>query len=341
MRKIKRFNIRKTAKISMFIIFIMSISFYITCSYYLNLENINIKNVDLKKIAQLKTLKDILLVIISICGTNFVLSAIIEVDSKNSLVSDIICNDVIASPEFYENMNDNNKHKVYKALERNIFVDHVITTEIFSNIRKKLNEIMNDYYFESSEYVITCDVQNGFIEKEITKRISIKSYEDSYTIKDFCVGFVNSKKIQGVETYKLLYLEIDGNEIDLSKYVKQVSSKISNLDEQNEYDVNKTYVYNKPLKISNKKSTIIVVKCKTRTTSDDVNSTFRVTKPCKSFSLNYSINQSDKYRLAVDAFGFLDDADDSTNNSNKAIVNIKFKDWIFKYDGVIVSIIEK
>lgn len=101
------------------------------------------------------------------------------------------------------------------------------------------------------------------------------------------------------------------------------------------------YIYNKSLTIRNDKETILTVKCKTRTAIDDKSSTFRVIKPCRNFSLVYSITQHEKYRIGVDAFGFLDDADDSANNTSRSNVNITFNDWIFEYDGVVVVILDK
>lgn len=341
MKKIKKFKISRGITICMIILVVILSIAYGACSYYLNLDDISISKNNIKDIATLKTVQNILLTVVSIFSTNLILSALIEVHSKNALITEIINNDIIASPDFYNSMSNENKEKIYKALEKNLFTDRLITNEMFVNIRKKLNEIMDDYYFESCEYIIICNVKDDYIEKEITKKVSIRSYDNEFSIKDFCVGNVSSKTIQGVETFKLLSLIINNERINLDKYVKNIPGKISNLEDQNEYDINETYIYNKVLKIFNKKPTTIVVKSKTRTTIDDKNSTFRVTKPCKSFSLNYTVNQSDKYRLAVDAFGFLDDADDSTNSSAKSNINIKFKDWIFKYDGVVVSIIEK
>ncbi|MDO5151257.1 MAG: hypothetical protein Q4D76_17985, partial [Oscillospiraceae bacterium] len=151
----------------------------------------------------------------------------------------------------------------------------------------------------------------------------------------------SSKKIDGMDSYEIVSFEIDGKKVDLKQNVQKKSIRASNLDEQNEYDMNIQYVYNKMLKVEKSKPKTVVVKCKTRTARDDISSTFRVKKPCKNFSLVYSIKQHDKYRLGVDAFGFLDDADESANNISDSNINITFNDWIFKYDGVVVCILDK
>lgn len=341
-KKYNKFQIKKSSAWLICIILILSSVSYIACSYYLNLENIaSVNDLNLEKVAKLQTLKDILLVIISICGANFLLGVVVEVKSKNNFLTDIIVNDVISCPEFYELMDDKNKNNIYNALEKQLYFEYGTTHDMFKSIREKLNNTIDDYYFDSCEYIVSCNISGNYIEKEITKKVSIKSYSNTYTIKDFSVGNFTSKLIEGVESYKLINFEINGDSINLEKNITEQSNKMSNLDEQNEYNSNKTYIYNKPLKINNKTPTIILVKAKTRTTIDDKASTFRVTKPCKNFSLIYSIKQHEKYRLAVDAFGFLDDADDSVNNTSAANINIKFKDWIFKYDGVVVIILDK
>ena len=340
MKCFKKYKVKNGSLILMIILTIIFIVVYYICTFYINVEKIqsNATNVN---IPFMQTIKDILLVAISICGTNLLLNILIEVNSKNKIVTEIIESDVISSPKFYEHMDTIDKERMYNALEENLYFKYTRAHDMFINIREKLNDTIDDYYFEECSYVVSCNVCDAFIEKEITKKVTIKSFDKNFVIKDFGVGNFTSKTVEDIESYKLISIDIDGNKIDLDKDIHSISNKMSNLDEQNEYNTNKTYVYNKPLSIRNDKAISVVIKCKTRTTIDDKASTFRVTKPCKNFSLIYSIKQHDKYRLAVDAFGFLDDADDSTNNTSSSNVNITFRDWIFKNDGVVVVILDK
>lgn len=338
-KKLKKYKVSWRGTIFIIIIFIISAIFYCASTYYLNIETISVTDKNMEHIARLETIKDVLVVILSICGTNLLLNVLIEVHSKNAFLTEIVNNDIIACPEFYDNMSCENKEKVYKALDQNLNYEQM--QDMFANIKSKMNMLMHDYFFESCEYFVICDIYEDYIEKEITKKVVIKSHEETYMIKDFCVGNVSSKLINGKKTFELLSVKINDSNIDINTQFKRVTQKTGNLDEHNEYDTSESYIYKKVLKISHQHPTTITVKCKARTTIDDKLSSFRVTKPCKSFTLNYTINQADKYRLAVDAFGFLDDADDSTNNSSNASVNIRFKDWIFQYDGVVVVILDK
>lgn len=339
---IKKFKIKYNSILLIIILLIVSSVAYVLCTYYLNNFGLNASSeYIIDKIAKLQTLKDILLVIISVCGANLLLSLIIETKSKNSLVTEIMLNDVISSPDFYQKMDDDKKIKMFNALEEHLYFKYNINHIMFKNMRDKIINMVCDYYYESCSYIVTCSVYDTYIEKEITKKVSLKSYDKKYTIKDFSIGSCSSKKIDGLDPYNLISFEINGEEIDLNKYMAKKSIKVSNLNKQNEYNVNMEYIYNKPLIIKNNEETILTVKCKTRTAIDDKSSTFRVIKPCKKFSLVYSITQNEKYRIGVDAFGFLDDADGSANNTSHSNINITFNDWIFEYDGVVVVILDK
>ena len=336
---ITKYKIKSNSAWLILILLVVSGVAYIACTYYLNIFELNEYNIN--SIATLQTIKDVMLVIISISGTNLLLSLIVEIKSKNSLVTEIMLNDVISSPEFYQQMDNDKKLSMFNALEEHLYFKHNINHIMFKSMRNKIINMVCDYYYESCSYVVTCNVHDTYIEKEITKKVSLKSYDKSFTLKNFSIGSCSSKKIDGLDSYNLISFEIDNEEINLNKYVTQKLSKASNLDKQNEYDVNMEYIYNKSLTIRNDKETILTVKCKTRTAIDDKSSTFRVIKPCRNFSLVYSITQHEKYRIGVDAFGFLDDADDSANNTSRSNVNITFNDWIFEYDGVVVVILDK
>lgn len=343
MEYIKKYKMKNGTFISMLILAIICFITCILCSYCLNIDEEGLKqltNININ-VAIVKTIKDTLVIILSIVGTNLLLSLLIDIDSKNQIITDVIQNDVISSPEFYKLMDDDNKKKMLDALEQHLYFKHNLTQSMFDSIRKKIINMACDYYYESCDYIISCNVYDTYIEKEITRKVSLKSFNDNYEIHNFSVGNCSSKEIEGVDAYILVSLEIDGRKIDIKKDVVEINTEIGNLDEQNEYNIKNTYIYNKPLNIYKDKETIVTVKCKTRTAIDDKSSTFRVVKPCKNFSLNYSIKQHEKYRLAVDAFGFLDNADSSANNTSYSDVNITFRDWIFKYDGVVIIILDK
>ncbi len=342
MKFLNKFILKRSTFISMIILTILCLLFCIICSYYLNIDTQNNDNVLDISITTLKTIKDILIILTTILGTNLFMSLLIDVRSKNQIVTDIIENDVIASPEFYEKMSEENKLKMCNALERKLHYKYIKEQEIFNEIREKLKGNIDAYYYESCEYVVSCNIYDTYIEKQITRKVAIKSFDSNYTIKGFSISKISSKSINGIEPFKLELFKINDKKVDLEHDVElKPCEEADNLDEQNEYDINNRYIYKKPINIFSDEETTITVKCISRTSIDDKGASFRVAKPCHNFSLIYTLQQYDKYRLSVHAFGFLDDADDSANNSSKSNINITFDNWIFENDGVVVIILDK
>lgn len=341
-KKVDKYEINKGTVVTMIILVTISFLVLILLSYYINLENtLPIEEIDRNKLVVFQTLREVCVALASICGFNLLASAIIEVKSKNKYISEIIVEDVISAPEFYSNLPIAEKKEIYGALERALYFNSEKAQEIFNGIREKLSKEVDQYYFEECNYVVSCKICDTCIEKTVTKKIKIRSYKNEYKIENFCVGNYVGKSIDGMISYELKELSVNGNVLDLAKDIRYEDLKMNNLDKQNKYDSGKTIIYNGALLVTNDCDTIVEIKSVSRTKLDDRISTFRVIKPCRKFSLIYSLETHDNYRISVDAFGFLDDADESTNNEATDNVNIIFNDWIFKYDGVVVTILDK
>lgn len=339
---IQKFFIKKSSVCLCIILVFVCAIVYILCSYYLNLKNIlPTDSVDVMKIAALQTIKEVLLIIISLFGANLFLNLLIECKAQNALVTDIIMNDVIATPEFYSTLSEAKQKSMYNALERTLYFKYDISHNMYQDIRDKLLTNINDYYFCKCHFAVSCNVFDSYIEKEVTRSLSLKSYEDAYIIHNYGFGQFTSKTVSGLKSCEIKSVEINGQQVPHTDYTMTSGARIHNLAEQNQYDCSIEYIYNKPITINSKTETLLCVKYVTRTSKDDRISTFRVAKPCKNFSLTYSVKQHEKYRIAVDAFGFLDNADDSANDASDSNVNICFSDWIFKYDGVTVALLDK
>lgn len=340
--EIKKYGVNQGSMITMIILVVISSLSIVILSYYINIENtLPIEDIDTNRLVVFESLREVCVVLASICGCNLLVSTIIEVKSKNKYISQIIKDDVISAPEFYENMELKDKEKVYEALERSLYFNTKGTQDMFNSIRTKLSTQIDDYYYEECSYAVTCKVEKEYIEKTTIKKIKLRSYEEKFVVDKLEIGNYVGKSISGMKTYELKEFKINGNTMDLTRDIAYVDYEMNNLDEQNEYDTAKTIVYNSSLTLSNAESTTVRIKVVSRTKLDDRISTFRVIKPCKHFSLVYSIENNENYRISVDAFGFLDDADESTNNESKNTINITFDDWIFKYDGVVVTILDK
>lgn len=294
-----------------------------------------------EKIAIYKTIKDVLLVIVSVTGVNLFSSILIENNCKNNYLSNIMNNDIISSPEFYNNMSEINKTKVCDALGRSLFFNYEITHEMYKCIRNKLKENLGEYYYTKCSYTVTCNIYDNYIEKEVTRTTRIRSYENVQKQKRFHISSFGSKKIDGFKQYEIKSLEINGQKINKDDIDEIITKNQGNLDEQNGYKYFVEYAYKRDLCLNQHQDTVITLKYITRTTNDDRMSTFRVGCPCKNFNLVYTIQQPEKYRIAVSAYGFLDDADNSNNTSSQSDITITFNDWIYKFDGVTVVMFDK
>lgn len=334
--KIEKFKIKKSSICLLVILSVIGIFFYAGCSYNLNVNESLSKNHE----AILETLLNISTILISVCGINLLFSIIIEVKSKNALINEIIANDVISSPEFYGNMEDEKKLAMYNALESSLFSKYNTVQDMYKSLRQKLQDNISDYYYNECSYSVTCSIQNSFIEKKVSSCIKLRSFEKKKALKDFVLGSFVSKKINGFESCEIDSIKINGNALSDKDY-KKVYAEINNLNKQNAYDESIKYIYSHKLNLTDDKDTEISMHYVTRTATDDITSTFRVRCPCKNFSLFYEIKEHDDFRIVCNAYGFLDDADNSTNNQENSNITIKFSDWIFNYDGVTVIILRK
>jgi len=320
---------------------IICIIFIIICSYLLNIEREELSKITKINPIIINTLKDLLVVIASILGTNLLINGIIEVKSKNQLLTDIIANDIIASPNFYTYMDTVNQLKMCQALEKNLFFqNNTIKQDMSTEVRQKILDIKDPYYFEECDFIVTSTIYDKYIEEDVTKKIVIKSYGDSCHIENYPISNYSSKTTDVFVPFELLSVNINGKEINIENDIKQITSCKNSFDEQNKFNSNIRYVYNKKILINNKDGVNIILKYKTRTTIDDRLTVFRVGKPCKRFSLIYNLTPDEKYRLAINAFGFFDDGSATINDDSNYHTNIEFSNWIFTYDGVVIMILD-
>lgn len=334
---LKQYQIKKAAMIMLIISVIISSICYIICLYYLNFTELTSEISEIR-LAILKTVKDVLLACTSIFGGTLLVNVLVEKTSKNQFLAEIMNNDVVASPVFYQSMDKDIQENMYSALEESLYFPTKVQKEIYDYARTMLGSMPTDYYYEECSYAVTCKVYSDYIEKHITRTFKVRSYDGQRKIKEFVVSNFHAKQVSGLESFDLRAFKIDG--ADFKHKVKQVSATSDQLDRQNNYDVSRKYIY-KDLRLKAGQSVEIIIEYVSRTSIDDRSSTFRTTKPCRKFSLLYTLDESPDYRIAVDAFGFLDDANDSVNTDSHHDVNITFNNWIFDCDGVVVTLLDK
>ncbi len=285
--------------------------------------------------------KSIVVVLTSIVGTTLVTGFLIEKKSRNEIFTEALLDELAFSPENHER----SRKKLLALLERDFyFAGNEKKREVYQSIIKRSSTALQHIYSTDTHNVIHCTIYPDRIEKEIIREISLRSYEETWEEKGFKLAEQVVKPFSGRSTLNIEEVSID-EEIKSSDDYEIVESPVSTggLDEKNEYSIRRVYRYKKPLYLSNKKDTKIVVKCKTTVPPDDFMYCVRMQRPCKSYQLEFHVKDSQGRDccLSAHAFGFCEDAINTPNMSDPSYVSVRFRDWIFYKDGVCISFYPK
>lgn len=356
-KKLKLYHIKRSTLITTIIIFSLCVvCIYLTSQldYVINSVSIDgVKNDELNKLITYRTISDVMVVITSILGTNLLLSVLVEKRSKNNLVTEFLVNEMLASESVYFNLSDENQKTILDNIElRRVFENNKIAYNMHKYMIDKVKNDLKNYYFAECEYVVVVDAKDEYFEKVLTHTIELKTYEPNTTIKEFSLAKINMKSIEGMPNFEIKDVQIDGVPVKIEpdgngKFTKnsEVQLKVvpngNKLDNKNGYDTTVQYYLKKKLHCKNDESIKIVSNFITRCPMDDIVTTFRASVPCKKFSVNYTINQEQNYKLGGSAFGFLDASTAFQNSHKPNIMRFGFNNWIFTDDGVSITIIKK
>mgnify|MGYP007123082355 CR=1 FL=1 len=92
--------------------------------------------------------------------------------------------------------------------------------------------------------------------------------------------------------------------------------------------------------IGNNHKADFIVSMTTRCPKDDITSTFRASNPCEKFSVDYTI-KNDNYKLVTDSFGICKLADDTASSNVLNEAHVKFTEWLFRDDGVVITMVKQ
>lgn len=346
----KKYTLGKTGVVFSIIALVLSIICMFLCIYLENTVAIPVSTEEeltgIHKLYADNTsifnfLKECATIITSIIGASFIVELAFESKNKNMIYTDFFEQELICNSDYYATISPECRESILKALEKlDYFNDNLIVSEMYSTIRKRLNNSISEvpnsiYYLEQCSYKVSCYDKGSYFEKTVTRTMEFKSYSNEETITDLCLGEYRSRKIDGMNSFTIQALRINGKNINTKK-IKAIDSPCDSdvLEAQAKYTTGKKYLYNEKIKINSDNSTVVVFEYISRTQKDDIHTTFRVATPCKKFSVDFSIDKN--YTLIPIAFGFCDRAIQSPNNSNEKEANVSFNDWIFEDDGVVI-----
>lgn len=298
---------------------------------------------DINKKIWLSSIKEVLVVICSIFGTNLIVSVIIEKKSQNDLYDEFITEDLLQNFKFLKTIDKEKRKTLLNSLEKIDYMGENETySELVNNVREKIINSDYKYYFVSNNIVITCTIKSNYIEKNIIRTVEIRSFDDSYTDKNYIITKIASKKIEGIQNIEIKELIINDVSKDITKdieYVDTTSEGTYNVYYDNiDYTVRAYYRLKDNITFYNNRSTTIRVTYVTRVPATDIVYSSRLIVPCKKFRFRFKIDDSTiNYKINAQAFGFQEDAMKNPTGSLKNEVTYEINDWIFPSDGVFVT----
>lgn len=335
----ERIKISKGAGWLSGVLVVLSFVGLVVCSYYINEFTITAsqspENNDLELYKFVSILKDILIVVFSTFGVNLLISFCIERKNQNKAFEEFFTEEIISSPKFYQHLPEKDRQTMLNAMELSEYYNEsTMRKRICDNTREKIISNTNDYYYSDCSYNVTVDDKGDYFEKTVVYSISIKPYEQKTTIKDFVLASVTNKKINGLDIVEVKSIQYNGNDIT-KKCIPLDKSIDENFGEKKDFDNITKIVYKDKFTVTEKRAASFMVTLITRCPKDDITSSFRASVPCERFSVQYKI-RSNEYKIKAYAFGVCKKAENSSAKEIPNEATIKFSDWIFTDDGVVV-----
>lgn len=358
-KNVKKFGVQNKNMIVALILVAFAIAVYFFINYQTNLmqEQINIaayadnsirsnsSTLELKQIAKLNTLKDVILVFISLILSSFLSALFIDIKNKNKMLDEWMANDIISSDKIIDSLVSESKDNLLSKLEsEKYFNSNAIFSDMYSSVRNTLIEENEFYYYNRAEYIVTCDIQKEYIEKTIKKVMRIYAVEDKCVINNFplarsCV-FDSGKYV----VFTLNKISLNGKAVARDNYTvnkEQIESGSDSLEDKCGYN-SRTVVSMNKIHLNSKSPTDIIIEYTTRVPLNDTVYTARINAPCKEFELTFSVTDSNSdYKVVGSPFGFVDCSQNTPNTNKDDLFRAKFKNWVFKNDGVCINIIKK
>ena len=139
-------------------------------------------------------------------------------------------------------------------------------------------------------------------------------------------------------------ISLNGKAVARDNYTvnkEQIESGSDSLEDKCGYN-SRTVVSMNKIHLNSKSPTDIIIEYTTRVPLNDTVYTARINAPCKEFELTFSVTDSNSdYKVVGSPFGFVDCSQNTPNTNKDDRFRAKFKNWVFKNDGVCINIIKK
>lgn len=295
----------------------------------------------------LEIVTNVLVILVSVLSTSLISVPLIEVRSKNTLCHQMLTDDVLCTSQFFNALTEEQKRAMLSNLESSVYFDSdPVKEKMYTSIRKKMRgqSSKQDYYLTSCEYSVRCAVEGELIRKTILKKISIQSYK-KLQLSDFTLCVTSFPEIKDQDYLKVSLLKVNGCERDVIDDIRSEKTKDTDpLSQKSGYTATMKHTYTRKLSLSPSKPTVIEVEYTTVVPKSDTSYICRVSNPCQKFKFSFFMDGENKnqYRIALNAFGFIDDGNSAPNHHDDTpSASVELNDWMFPNDGVAVTILEK
>lgn len=292
--------------------------------------------------ATLNIVRDILLSVLSIISTTLLTSIFIEKNRKNVDYTELIANDVLASPEFYNNLTEENKEKMYNALEQNMFLKDRVKNNIYQVCRNKINANPIKYYYNELQMCVSYFDFGTYSEKRISRVMKIRSYNGKLKENKLFLFSYQLSPTEKIKNFEIISACIgeENKALVLGKDIIVEASDTTNIFwNKRGYKQNYDIFLNKDITLYDNEDLIIMVEYVSRVTDEDMSSGFGVRVPCKNFTFNFTAPP--EYLVFAHPYCFLNSEANSPNSDYPNIVSLSFNNWLLPGEGVAISVAKK
>ena len=350
--KLKKYAVSKQVWILCFIFFIISLVCIVIFSIKVNdMSTVPInelENADRVTRTVFLVLIDVLTVVCSITGTNLLTSLLIQINIQNQAYKDFVVDDFFSDETFLKSLSKEQREDIQHKIERiDCPDDDPLYFDYVNSFCKKLYEEKSETFLEHLEINISCIVSENIITKEITQIHKIRSFKNEACVKNYQLLKSSTQKIDGKKVIDLKKVSIDGQSLDVNK-------DIYNDDDYNDDPLGELKGYNRTyrfrlkqsLRVKHDNPTTIMFSYKTQTYKDDMNYSYRLKMPCKSFDFNFKIcdeNDPKKtFKIVSRIYGIQYDIHKPGSGYGREGNEVKYHldTWGAKRDGVSLSFSE-
>ncbi len=331
---IQKYKESKIGIISMIITTVISSFCYITILFLLQNEEYAHEYS-----ATLNVVRDILLAIISIVATSLLTSVFIEKNRKNIDYTELMANDIFASPEFYSNLSDENKQKVHRYLEQNMFLKDPVKTEIYQLCREQIYNNPTNYYYEGLDMYVSYFECENYSEKNIKRVMKIRSYKEKIREKKIYLFSYKLSPTENIKNFEILSagIGIKNEPLVIGKDIVVEKKKTTNMlmDKCGYTETYEVYLC-KDVVLSCDSDIILNIEYVSRVADEDMSAGFGVFVPCKKFSFNFMAPQG--YIVYAHSFSFFNSEINFPNSAYKNSISVCFDNWLLPGEGLVVCV---